>query len=73
MSKPKLRRKKSDPNLYPPGWNYKRAKAIADYYDARKSEPLLGEIMKKNTVLVQVPRKLLPAVLKLIDKRKKSA
>lgn len=68
---------KKDPNKYPAGWNYKRAAAVAKCYDEQSDEDVLGEIetaMKDSgTVMVQVPRDLLPAVLKLIEKRKKSA
>ena len=40
MAKPKHK----DSNVYPPGWDYKRVKAIADYYDSQKDEDVLKEL-----------------------------
>jgi hypothetical protein len=69
--------KKKDPNKYPPGWDDAKAAAIAKYYDEQTDEDVFAEIetaMKDpQTVMVQVPRDLLPKVLKLIEKKKKTA
>lgn len=71
--KPRLK----DPNVYPPGWNYKRALAVAKYYDDRKEDDLIGDVMlpKPNDVQVwvEVPQSLLPQVRKLIAKHRTSA
>jgi hypothetical protein len=70
-------KKKSTTTIYPPGWDYKRVAAIAKFYDDQSDKDIALEIdaaaADPDTVMVQVPRELLPAVLKLIDKRKKSA
>jgi hypothetical protein len=61
----------------PSGTSYAKDAAIAKFYDDQSDEDVVAEIeaasANKKTVLVEVPRKLLPQVLKLIDKRKKSA
>ena len=68
---------RKDPNKYPPGLNYRKVKGIIDFYDHQHEDDIVAEIeaAAKNTktVMVQVPRKLLPDILKLMDKRKKSA
>jgi hypothetical protein len=68
---------KKDPNKYPPGLNYRKVAAIIDYYDRQHEDEVVAEIeaAAKNakTVMVQVPRKLLPAILKLMEQRKKTA
>jgi hypothetical protein len=70
-------KKKESKTISPPGWDHKRAAAIAKFYDEQSDEEVAAEIDAAaddpETVMVQVPRDLLPAVLKLIDKRKKSA
>jgi 5,10-methenyltetrahydromethanopterin hydrogenase len=69
--------KKKDPNVYPPGYDHKRIAAIAKFYDEQNDDEMVEEIeaaaSDSDTVMVQVPRKLLPEVLKLIEKRKKTA
>ena len=76
-SNAKARRKTKDQNVYPPGWDYQRAKAIAGYYDARKDSPVLGsvEASEANTgfVWMEVPEDLASDVRKLIARRKKRA
>jgi hypothetical protein len=68
---------KKDPNKYPPGWNYRKTAAIARFYDEQHDEEIVAEIEAaandKETVLVQVPRGLLPRILKLVEARRKSA
>jgi hypothetical protein len=70
-------RNTKDRNIYPPGWNYRRAKAIADYYDARKDEPVLDSaetsIASAGLVWMEIPQELISDVRKLIARRKKSA
>jgi hypothetical protein len=57
--------------------SYKQIAAIAKFYDEQNDDEIVAEIEAaandKHTVMVQVPRRLLPAILKLVDKRKKSA
>jgi hypothetical protein len=71
------RRKPKDHNVYPPGWNYQRAKAIADYYDARKDLPVLDSVETSEAsaglVWMEVPQDLVSDVRKLIARRRKSA
>jgi hypothetical protein len=68
---------RKDPNVYPPGWDYRRTKAIADYYDKQSDTEIVAEIEAAfndpHMVMVQVARWLLPDILKLINKKKKSA
>jgi hypothetical protein len=44
MAKAERKPKRKDPNVYPPGWNYERVKAIADFYDSQKDEDVLKEL-----------------------------
>jgi hypothetical protein len=61
----------------PAGLTYEKVASIAKFYDDQSDDEIVAEIQSAakdpNTVMVQVPRELLPAILKLIDKRKKSA
>ena len=41
MTKRKVQKPQKDWNVYPPGWGYRRAMAIAKYYDARKDQMVL--------------------------------
>ena len=74
-NKPKRSRIK-DPNVYPPGWNRNRVEEGIKYYDRLKDEPLPGswEIAKMGKIVwMDIPQDLVPEVLQLIEKRKKSA
>jgi len=66
-----------DRNKYPPGMNYKKLAAIAKFYDEQSDDDIVAEIEaaanNKRTVMIQVPRRLLPEILRLVDKRRKSA
>lgn len=77
MKRANSKTRRKDPNVYPPGWDYKRVKAIADYYDARKDEDVLAdvEVTRTNAGLVwmEVPQELVPQVRKLIARVKKPA
>jgi hypothetical protein len=68
---------KKDPNKYPPGWNYQKAKRIARYYDEQNDDEIVAEIeaayQSPDSVMIQIPRKLLPAVRKLIERQKMTA
>lgn len=77
MKKHQAAPNRSDPNAYPPGWDYRRAKAIADYYDARKDQVVLGAPRgagpTPGLVWMEVPQELVPEVRKLIARRRKTA
>ena len=77
MSKELNAKRRRDPNVYPPAWNYRRTKAIADYYDSRKQEPLLSEPAVADAAVYQVwmeiPQDLVPEVRKLIARHRKTA
>lgn len=71
MKKPTTKQAK-DPNIYPPGLNYKKAKAIADYYDSLKAQDVF-EGRSDSAVWMEIPKDLVPKVRRLIAGRKKSA
>jgi len=77
MKKRSQKPRNPDPNVYPPGLDYARAKAIADYYDRRKDEDVVGDTgkskMNELPVWMEVPPKLVPQVRKLIARYRKSA
>ncbi len=68
---------KKDPIKYPSGWSEEKALEIAGFYDGQSEAEIVAEIdaalADEQTVLVQVPRDILPAIRKLIDQRKKTA
>lgn len=72
-----MMRKKSDPNVYPPGLNLAKIKRIIAYYDRQAEEEAAEEIesapLVGPTTWVEVPQELLPQVRKLIARHKKSA
>lgn len=71
------RMKRKDPNIYPPGLNYRKVQGIIKYYDSRKNEDLIGDIVLPTPdnlpVWMEVPQRLVPQVRKLIARYKKSA
>ena len=75
--KKKSSQRRKDPNIYPPGWDYQRAKAVADYYDHRKDESVLevsaGTGSTSGLVWMEVPQELVAEVRKLIVRRRRSA
>jgi hypothetical protein len=76
MKKNKTKARPKDPNVYPPGWDYRRAKAVADYYDARKDQEFLADIepgAAVELVWMEIPQELVPQVHKLLARRRKSA
>ncbi len=77
MSTRTKKAKRPDPNVYPSGLNYRRAQAIAKYYDERKGEDFIGDVElptpESMSVWVEVPQGLLPEVRRLIARYKKSA
>ena len=77
MSKARTTQNRRDPNAYPPGWDYRRTQAVAEYYDARKGQTVLDKATIAETsvdsVWMEVPQDLVPAIRKLIARRRKSA
>ena len=68
--------KKLDRNRYPAGLDARTTKAIADYYDARKDQDIMGQNYTEydpESVWMQVPNHLVPEIQKLIEKRQKVA
>ncbi|MFO0967984.1 MAG: hypothetical protein U0793_20695 [Gemmataceae bacterium] len=59
---------------YPAGWNEKRVRQLAGYYDKQSEDEQLAEHEaafkdKAKTVMV-VPTDLVPAIVKLISKKR---
>lgn len=57
---------------FPPGWDEKRVKALADYYDNQSDDEAIAEAeeafeLEGQTVVV-VPVEIMPAIRDLIDK-----
>jgi len=77
MKKRVSTRKRRDPNVYPPGWDYRRVNDIAEYYDALKDQPALDEAHTAGPAIglvwMEVPQELVPDVRKLIARHRKSA
>jgi len=76
--KPKRRiPRKRIKQTYPRGWNERRVRAVAKYYDELSDEQLAREIEKAPEVteekLMLVPAELVPTVQKLIARHQKSA
>ena len=72
-----MKKKRRDPNVYPPGLNAKKVAEIIAYYDARQDVDLREdpdhEVLSGPTSWVEVPSELVPAVRKLIAKQRKTA
>jgi hypothetical protein len=70
-------KKKKDPNVYPPGLDADRARAIAAYYDALKDVDLSDDSASLSnphaSTWVEVPNDVLEKVHELISKSKRSA
>ncbi|MBC7783938.1 MAG: hypothetical protein H7144_08860 [Burkholderiales bacterium] len=70
-------KQKKDPNIYPEGWDHKKAKAVADYYDAKKDKDVFSvqdtSPLPQPTTWIEVPNRLLPKVRKLLRQPKRSA
>lgn len=62
---------------YPPGWNEKRVRKVIAHYENQTEEEQAAEIeaalKAKNVTMVAVPTALVPKVLTLIGKRKRTA
>ena len=62
---------------YPPGWNEKRVRRVIAHYENQTEEEQAAEIEAAikagNTTMVAVPTALVPKVLTLIQRRKRTA
>ena len=67
----KTRKKKQQ---YPPGWDEERVRKLAEYYDNQTDEEAVAEIEAalndENQTMMMVPTDLVPAVVKLINKKR---
>ena len=58
--------------VFPPGWDAKKVKALADYYDNQSDEEAIVEaeaaLETEGQTLVMVPSELMPAIRALIAK-----
>ena len=58
---------------YPPGWNETRVNRVLDFYESQSDEDAAAEIESASErTTMEVPVALVPAVRKLIAKRKLS-
>jgi hypothetical protein len=57
---------------FPPGWDAKKVKALADYYDNQSDEEAIAEaeaaLETEGQTLVMVPSELMPTIHDLIAK-----
>ena len=62
-----------DPNVYPSGWDAERVRKVIEYHDhlLGDEDAMVADIeaidLDPNMTWVPVPRKLVPAVLDLIE------
>ena len=65
--------KKKDPNKYPKGWNAKKVREIAEYYENQSDEEAAAEddaaYANGHYTMMAVPHELVAKVQKLIAKR----
>jgi hypothetical protein len=65
-----------DPNVYPAGWNAKRVERVIKYYDRMKDRPVLdsAEVASIGRIVwMDIPQDLVPDVLRLIKRKRKTA
>lgn len=72
-AKPRKSAAKSDPNRYPKGWDRKRVGDVIAHYESQSDEQAVAEDEAAYTAtdftMMQVPKRLVPAVEKLLAKR----
>ena len=66
--------KKKQKQEYPPGWDEKRVREVAEYYENQSDEEHLAEIeaaqKAENITMMAVPTELVPKVRALIAKKR---
>lgn len=59
---------------YPPGWEEKRVRKLAEHYDNQTDDEAVAEVEAamndENQTLMMVPTELVPEVVKLINKKR---
>lgn len=64
-------------NRFPPGWDEKRARTVAEHYDNLSDEDAAAEIEHAyedtTTTVMHIPVGLVPAVRELLAKKGKAA
>ena len=59
---------------YPPGWDEERVRKLAEHYDNQTDEEAVAEIEgalnDDNQTMMMVPTDLVPAIVKLINKKR---
>jgi hypothetical protein len=72
-SKPRARRN-ADPNKYPKGLNRKKVEALVEHYEKQTDDDAIAEAeaayRNLKTTMMPVPVELVPAVEKLIARRR---
>jgi hypothetical protein len=60
--------------VFPPGWDAEKVKALADYYDNQSDEEAVAEaeaaLETEGQTLVMVPTELMPTIRDLIAKHR---
>lgn len=66
--------KKKPKQAYPRGWDEKRVREVAEYYESQSDDEHLAEIeaarKAKNITMMAVPTELVPKVCALIAKKR---
>jgi hypothetical protein len=72
-AKPRRSASKSDPNRYPKGWDRKRVENVIAHYESQTDDQAIAEdeaaYNAPDFTMMQVPKRLVPAVEKLLAKR----
>jgi hypothetical protein len=72
-----MKKQMKDPNKYPPGWNARRVRALAEHYENQSHKEAIAEdeaaFNEKSDAVIVVPKKLIPAVMKLVARYKARA
>jgi hypothetical protein len=76
MKKSKTTRKSDDLKVFPPGWDYQRAKSIAEHYHSLKDQSVLDDSAasgRVGSVWMEIPEEMVPQVRKMIARKRKTA
>lgn len=63
-------KKRNDPNVYPPGWDAAKVKAVIDHYDNQTEDEAIAEdeaAFRRRSTLMVVPTELVDHVAAIID------